>query len=62
MEQYFSPANTKGKQKQTKVLKVQVKERKYQMMMTIISQQKKKLKTTGAPNPQWLQTHEWYII
>src|SRR5688572_21415302 len=56
MEQYFLPANTKGKQVQNKVHEGTSKRK------TITGDDKsadKRIKTANAPNPQWLATHEW---
>jgi hypothetical protein len=56
MEQYFLPANTKGKQVQNKVHEGTSKRK------TITGDDKsadKRIKTAYAPNQQWLATHEW---
>lgn len=54
MENFFSPINTKGKQIQTKV-----NEGKRKKITNDNNSAEKKIKTAAAPNPQWLQTHEW---
>lgn len=56
MEQYFSPMNTKGKQVPNKVHEGTNKRKKIENDNNLAE---KKIKTATAPNPQWLQTHEW---
>ncbi|GBB92588.1 hypothetical protein RclHR1_20280002 [Rhizophagus clarus] len=53
MEQYFLP---KEKQAQSKVNEGASKRKK---VTNDDDPTEKKIKTAAAPNPQWLQTHEW---
>ena len=56
MEQYFSPANTKGKQVQNEVYEGTSKRKKITSDDNLTD---KRIKTANALNTQWLAIHEW---